>query len=226
MAKTSEVALLSKHLDDARNKYLDLEQKQSERNQLINSLSKENHTLRDQLEFFKKTIQLGYDQLQGFRNERIENISSFEQLKKIIVCCGQCHAEQYNEHERCIRLQQKNSFLNSKMNIMENNLEAARDELQNLRNCIKPYREKRETLTRSRKSIDVVCSDHNLGSHQRNFTKLTMTKIELTRCSSLANVRELDFTKHLKTVKNLLNDQGNLIKDLKSLSRVINLNKN
>lgn len=197
---------------------MDLEKQQIDKNLIINSLGKENQALRDLLEFFGNSIQLCYQQLQGIRNERVEHVSPVEQLKYIIVCCGQYHAGHCNDQDKCIRLQQKNRFLNTKMIIMENHLKAARDELQNLRTCIKPYKDKLDVITRPQTHIGVVCSEFKLGSHQQNFTKLTMTKIELSKCSSLANIRELDLTNHIKSVKKLLDDHDNLITDLKNLS--------
>lgn len=223
-AKATETASLSSHLDFARNQYLDLVQQQNEKNEIINSLGIENQTLRDQLEYFNNVIELGYNELQKIRNERVENISTLEQLKHIIVCCGQYYADHCNEHERCTRLEQKNRFLNNKILIMENNLEAASEELRNLRISLKhnPYKEKRDTVTRSRQCFGVVCSEYQIGPHQSNFTNLTMTKIELNNKHSLqTNFRDIDLKSHLNTVKKLLSDQDNLIKDLKSLSRVI-----
>lgn len=224
-AKANELASLNKHLDYARNKYLDLEKQQSEKNEIIINLSKEKHALRDQFEYISNAIQLCYQQLQEIRNEPVQNVSTLEQLKSIIICCGQYHADNCKEHERCIRLQQKNRFLTTKMIIMENNLEAARDELRNLRTCLKPYKEKSDALSRSRPGIGTVYSEYKLGALQKNFTKLTMTKVELTKCSSLANIRELDLKTHLKTVKNLLNENDSLINDLKCLSRLINVDE-
>ncbi|KAJ8726977.1 hypothetical protein PYW08_015374 [Mythimna loreyi] len=224
-AKASEIATLSSHLENARNQYLNLEKQQSEKNQIINNLSNENQALRDLLEFFGNAIQLCYQQLQGIRNERAENVSPLEQLKYIIVCCGKYHADHSSDQDKCIRLQQKNKFLNTKMIIMENHLEATRDELRNLRTCIKPFKDKREAITRAPNCIGVVCSEYKLGSHHQNIANLTMTQIQLSKCSSLASIRELDVTNHIKTVKKLLDEHDNLIDDLKDLSKEINVDK-
>ncbi|XP_021184545.3 uncharacterized protein LOC110372270 [Helicoverpa armigera] len=223
-AKAAEAASLSTHLDITRSKYMDLVHQQSEKNEVIHQLNGENRALRNRLDFYNNIIQLGYKELQNMRNECEENISFAEQLKHIIVCCGQYYADHFNEHERCTRLEQKNRFLNTKIVIMESNLKAATDELRNLRTCIKPYREKRDTPTNSRHCIDVVCSEYKMGSHQRNFANVTMT-FELNNCSSPTSMKDLDLTSHLKTVKKLLDDQDNLIKDLKSLSKGINVDE-
>ncbi|KAJ8725002.1 hypothetical protein PYW07_015960 [Mythimna separata] len=224
-SKASEIASLSTHLEHVRNQYMDLEKQQSEKNQIINNLSKENHALRDLLEFFRNAIQLSYHQLQGIRNKRVEDISPMEQLKYIIVCCGQYHSDNCNAQDKCIRLQQKNKFLNTKMIILENHLEAAREELRNLRTYIKPSKDERAALMRPQSCIGVVCSEYKLGSHYENFANLMMAQIQLSRCSSVANIRELDLTTHFKTVKKLIDDQDNLLLDLKDLSKAINVDK-
>ncbi|XP_022829700.1 uncharacterized protein LOC111358683 [Spodoptera litura] len=220
--KASEIATLTSHLDFARKNYLNLIRQQSEKDEIITNLSTENHALRDQLQFFENVIRLGYQELQKRRDEEhVENISSLEQLKHILASCGQFYADYCNEHEKRIQLEQKNKFLNTLMT-MENNLKP-KEKVGSV--CIN--KDKKCPPPSPRQRIGFARSEFKIGSHQRNFTNLTMTKIELNKHLSLSptNSRDLDLTTHLKTVKQLLNDQDNLIKDLKSLSKAINVDE-
>ncbi|KAF9809689.1 hypothetical protein SFRURICE_021572 [Spodoptera frugiperda] len=219
--KASEIATLTSHLDFARKNYLNLIRQQSEKDEIITNLSTENHALREQLQFFEKVIDLGYQELQKNKSgERVENISSLEQLKQILACCGQYYADYCNEHEKRIRLEQKNRFLDTLIT-MENNLKP-KDKIGSV--CINKDKKFPPPIPRQR--VAFARSELKLGSHQRNFTNFTMTKIELNKHSlSPTNSRDLDLTTHLKTVKQLLNDQNNLIKDLKSLTKVINVDE-
>ncbi|KAF9412896.1 hypothetical protein HW555_008742 [Spodoptera exigua] len=218
--KASETANLTSQLDISRKKYLNLIQQQSAKDEIIANLRRENRALRDQLEFFDNVIKLGYQEIQKMRNEETaENISALEQLKHILVCCGQYYANYCDEREKRIRLEQKNRFLNTLIT-MQNYL-TPKDKMDTVRN----NKDKKCPLPSPRQSIGLALSELKLGSHQRNFTNLTMTKIELNKHLSPMNNRDLDLTTHLKTVKQLLNDQDNLIKDLKSLSKAINVDE-
>ncbi|XP_026747117.1 uncharacterized protein LOC113508340 isoform X2 [Trichoplusia ni] len=223
-AKASETASLNSHLNFARTQYLDLYQQQNEKIEQINKLTAENQTLCDQLQCFNNIIQLGYNELQKIRSEPKENVSTLEQLKHIIVCCGQYYADHCNEQERCNRLEHKNRFLNNRILIMENHLQVALDELRNVRITLKHHNHKNEIVPKTGHCIGVVCSEYHAGPNETNYSNLTMTKIELNHQSlqtNNINMTDLDLTTHLKTVKKLLHDQENLIRDLRCISSVL-----
>ncbi|CAH0628902.1 unnamed protein product [Chrysodeixis includens] len=223
-AKASETAMLNNHLEFARSQYLELVQQQNEKSEAIVTLTAENQTLLDQLQYFNNVIQLGYNELQIIKNEPIQNVSVFEQLKQIIVSCGQYYADHCNEQERCNRLEQRNRFLNNRIIALENHLQVALEELRNVRITLKQQNYKNEIASKAGHCIGVVCSEYHAGPNETNFRNVTMTKIELNHQPIQLNnttLSDLDLTTHLQTVKQLLHDQEDLIRDLKGISSVI-----
>ncbi|XP_075972451.1 uncharacterized protein LOC142974172 [Anticarsia gemmatalis] len=224
-AKEVETASLNNQLNYARNQYWDLMKKQKATSEISIKLQAENQALRDKLQSFNNFIEIGYRNLLKPQVEIVENTPILEKLQNIIIYCGQYYADYCNQLEKCSQLEQKNRFLNSKLQILEKNLKSTSEQLRNNDSySIKHKREKRSSMSQRNftNMMGVVRSEYQLG-HRQSITNLTMTQIRIKNHSIHNDMRNLDLTSHLTTVQKLLQDQDTLIEDLRNLSNEIDV---
>ncbi|KAG6463294.1 uncharacterized protein LOC115452283 isoform X2 [Manduca sexta] len=217
-AGENESTSLNGHLHLARNEYADLYQKYRQTSQIIQTTTRDNKALREELDNLFDFIKLGYNELQKINNKCLPDISVTQQLKQIIICCGQYYADYNNEREINLQLSQKNRFLNNKINILNNSLEAVTEDLKNLR-CQNARLQKENNSHRERNEnykakyvVPISLACHK--KYQKNFHM--SSKIKFIRKSP-----DLDVTVHLSIIKKLLRDQDNLLRSLTSLSKEI-----
>lgn len=219
-AKDRETASLNSQLNNTRSEYWNLVKQEKEKNKLIHDLQAENETFRDKLQYLNNFIQLGYRGLQNIAKDKLEDFSSLKQLQKIIFFCGQYYADYCNQSEKCRQLEQKNRFLYSKLRILESHLEITMNEQRNGKRMEVPT--KQLSLLKRRQCCNSVCavsSESQIG----HCCCANMREIKLNKPVLVENDKNPDLTSHLSTVKKLLHDQDTLLKDLKSLSKEINV---
>lgn len=225
-AKEKEFGCLEKSLGSAQSKYTDLMEKNQNNKQLINSLTRDNALLNNKLDNLTNFVRLGYEELQKIREEPAEETSLLEQLRKLIVCCGQYYADYCNEHGECLHLKQRNSFLTNKSQILQGNIESLSEQLETLQyrylklqkendlikgRCNKTEQNDLEvSLSQVRIKSSVKLSDNNNDVD---------CNIKCSRSQCKLNYENgCDLSPHLSMVKKLLVSQDTLLRDLKSLS--------
>lgn len=209
-------ALSTRNLYTTKSECADVRQKQIDTNDTIDLLLKENKNMSNELENLANFIELCYEELQTIRNENFNDPSVIQQLKKIIICCGQYYADSQNERKKNKQLEQKHCFLKNKLSILDKNLEAVSEEvkclrlhnmrLQNENSILKDKMNKINNVNTERRSK----SEHRIRDKSENIKNST-NSIYLSPCC-------FDLKPHLKIVRKLLNDQNELIKDFKAMS--------
>ncbi|XP_063823418.1 kinesin-related protein 12-like [Ostrinia nubilalis] len=228
-AKENETMSLHNHINSARSEYADLSQKNKTNVETIRNLLAENKALKEKMEHLENFIELGYQELQKIQDIPAKDMPVVMQLKEIMLSCGQYYADYSNEHVNRTQLEQKNRFLNNKLNIISNNLQAVIEELKNLRyQNVKLQKENSLLKNKYFKQIDsyagiVVPSRHTF----REENTLHIQNINYnTSVQSVENDHSFDLTSHLSLVKSLLNNQDSMLKDLRKLSEKLSINSN
>lgn len=224
-AKENETISLHNHINSARSECADLSQKYETSAEIIRNLSSENRLLRDKIDHLENFIELGYQELQKMRDGPTENIPTVMQLKEIMLSCGQYYADYCNEHDTYLKVEQKNRFLNNKINIIGNNLQGVIEELKNLR-YLNAKLQKENSLLKNKyfKQIEdysgTLTDTHNFG--QENKVQIKNLKCNAS-LQSIESGHSFDLSSHLSLVKNLLNNQDNMLKDLRNLSEKLSI---
>lgn len=184
----------------------------------------ENQLLKDKIESVSNIVELGYKELQNIRNKPIDEVAIPLQIREIIMCCGQYYADYYNEHQKNLQLEQKNNFLNNRINILNNNIKAMIEELKNLK-----YQNDRlqndNTLLRN-----IINRNAN-----NKYSKMSKSENHLKYCKDITKfapknfnvykrekVQTVDLECHLSLIRNMLNEQDNLLDELNKLTKDLN----
>ncbi|XP_063530725.1 uncharacterized protein LOC134741762 [Cydia strobilella] len=225
-AKNKETEHLINKLKNIRNESSDLSKCNAENLNLIQQLRMENHNMNNDVQFLSNFIHMAYQKLQKMRNEIPEDMPFIEELKTILLACGQYYVDYCNARDQCAQLKQRNRFLRNKLNIVENNLAATTEELRNLRNINMNLKIKCEMHHKNEKKISknlenpIVSEmflDTFLGDGNKSDYYGYNAGISKAVCKQNISNKSLCFTSHLETVNNLLLDQDNMLKELKEL---------
>ncbi|KAJ0179321.1 hypothetical protein K1T71_005033 [Dendrolimus kikuchii] len=218
-AKINEITSLKVNINRAQNKIEDLNENDKNQSKIINTLTKENKIVCDELQNLKKFIDSGYKQLQTYQDIPTEEyLPSIVKLKNIIVHYSRNDAEFNNIHQKYEQVLQKNRFLNNKLSIVSQNLNASTNELWNLRNRM--LRLKKENSMLKNKTIIEQGKSNNIDfigyfkTRQKENIMLVNAKTEFD-----TDVCHIDLKSHLNLVKKLLNDQNEILKELTWLSQ-------
>lgn len=165
---------------------------------MLNQVESEANALREKVNNLQTFIQRAYEELQIIRGEPCRDIPVTLQLRQIIISCGQYYADYTNEHAKCLQLEKKNRFLTNKINIMENNLTSPRKEDERLR-----YHKLKKISSSS-------------FSELQKKTK-SPTSLVCVENGKIDNV-DCHLSRHFKLVRNILEDQDQMLKNLKDLA--------
>lgn len=223
-AKEKETTSLHNHLNSARSDCIDLFQKHVTNTETIQNLISENRALQDKLKNLDEFIDLGYDQLQKIQNDiRTEKLPTVMKLKEIILSCGQYYANYSNEYDTRMQLEQKNRFLNNKIKILVNNLEAITEELKLSRH--QNFKLQKENLMLKNKYMKRI-ENSSLETIQYATPMSQGNNVQTKGLDSeiMSNKHSFDLTSHLSLVKKLLISQDHMLKDLKKLSKELCVN--
>lgn len=188
----------------------------------------ENHALNEKLQNLHSFIELGYQELLKMQNETPSELSILMKLKQIMISCGQYYADYYNQHEKCLQLEQRNRFLNNKINILENNLGTVTQQLTKLQTQKGKDFQKGRGYVKENKGTTVnvgyVRSECQFGIQKNNSKTSAEEKSDPPRSGECKQVtipqyaNNFDLSSHLTLVRDLLNDQDVMLQDLKKLS--------
>ncbi|XP_063380311.1 uncharacterized protein LOC134666934 [Cydia fagiglandana] len=195
---------------------------------MIQQLRMENYNTNSDVQFLSNFIHMAYQKLQKMRNEIPRDMPLMEELKTILLACGQYYLDYCNARDQCAQLKQRNRFLTSKLNIVENNLAATTEELRNLRNinmilkikCDMHHKHGKEV---SKKLVNVETSVNEnklLGDgNKSDYYGYNAGIPKDVECKHNINIssKSLCLTSHFETVNNLLLDQDIMLKELKEL---------
>ncbi|CAG9791960.1 unnamed protein product [Diatraea saccharalis] len=214
-AKESETVSLHDDINTIRDECADYYIRNKLNAEMTENLKSENKALREKLEHLHKFINLGYVELQKMRNISLDNPTTVIQLKEIILSCGQYYADYCNEKETCLQIEQKNRFLNNKINILGTNIDGITTELKNIQyQNSKLHKENNmlknklvKIMENNALKIDEPCKNGLMDNLNNTF-----------RTQSENNESSFDLSSHLSLVKNLLDDQDVMLDDLKKMS--------
>ncbi|XP_061706426.1 uncharacterized protein LOC133517226 [Cydia pomonella] len=228
-AKNKETEHLMNKLKNIRNESLCLSKSNAENLSLIQQLRIENYNINNDVQFLSNFIHMAYQKLQKMRNEIPKDMPFIEELKTILLACGQYYVDYCNARDQCAQLKQRNRFLRNKLNIVENNLAATTEELRNLRNInvklkikCEMHHKNGEAFSKNlvNPSVSEMLLNNFLGDGNNSdcygYNADIPKAVECERNLKISN-KSLCLTSHLETVKNLLVDQDNMLKELKEL---------
>lgn len=230
-AKKKEITILNDNLKAAKKDSVDLNKKNNEISEVINNLTAWNQTLNEKYLHLVNFVSLGYKELQKMRNEKVKDVPTVMQLKEIMVSCGQYYADFRNERQKSLQLEQKNRFLTNKLRILENNLLSVSEELNTIQLKEKTQKLRTNQLKESinTQNIGVSGSENTFGK-QIYGPRISVHKPggdtvqTVSNKLSAAGSASLNLSSHLSLVKNLLNDQDTMLRDLKKLSDELSIN--
>ncbi|XP_063636064.1 uncharacterized protein LOC134806667 [Cydia splendana] len=210
------------------NKLKNLSRINAENLSLIQQLRMENYNTNNDVQFLSNFIHMAYQKLQKMRNEIPRDMPFMEELKIILLACGQYYLDYCNARDQCAQLKQRNRFLTSKLNIVENNLAATTEGLRNLRNInmklkIKCDMHQKHGKEFSKKLVNVKTSvNENIflgGGNKSDYYGYNAGIPKDVECKQNINIsnKSLCLTSHFETVNNLLLDQDIMLKELKKL---------
>lgn len=228
-AKNKEIKTLNDNLMSAKNNSEALIKTNNEISEAANNLTAWNHTLNEKYLHLVNFVNLGYKELQKMRNENLVDMPAVMQLKEIMVGCGQYYADSCNERQKNTQLEQKNRFLTNKLRILENNLLNVSEELNKAQFKEKKQKSRANQLKEKTQNIGVSglenkfekqplvprISFHKPGG---DMEQMVSNRLSVTGSASL------NLSSHLSLVKNLLNDQDTMLRDLKKLSDELSIN--
>lgn len=228
-AKKKEINTLARNLEATKSESEDLIKKNNNISETVKNLTEQNQNLNEKYLNLVNFIEIGYKELQNMRDEKLKEIPIAMQLKEIMVGCGQYYADFCNERQKSIKFEQNNRFLTNKIRILENNLLSVTTELNNIQ-----FKEKNQKLKANK--LKDKNQNVSLASSEKNFTKQTCTsrisvhkpggdmeQIKSNRLT-ITGSASLNLSSHLSLVKNLLNDQETMLRDLKKLSDELSIN--
>lgn len=223
--KKRETTSLTTQLVYARGECVDLLERYNNNIEIIDNLYKQNESLHEKLENLASFINLGYKELKKIQTEITEQPTTLTQLKKLIESCGKYYADYCNACEIGQNLKHRNKFLKLRIFVLENNIEAIKEQLKALE-----YRNLR--LKMENKQLEAK----NLGSKCLNV-KVAYSDVKMKQCieehkntkngkrfqDSGDSLQEkgFDLSTHLDIVKQLLLDQDTLLNDLTIISKEI-----
>lgn len=222
-AKKKEIKTISDNLKAAKSNSECLSKKNKDLSETVNNLTAWNRGLNEKYLHLVNFINLGYKELQKMRDENLKDLTAVMQLKEIMVGCGQYYADFCNEREKNLQLEQKNRFLTNKLRILENSLLNVSDELNKIKFKEKKQKLKANQLNDNTQKIGIS------GSHNKFATQTYVPRISVykpggdtgqieSKKLSVTRSASLNLSSHLSLVKNLLNDQDSMLRDLKKLS--------
>ncbi|XP_047989815.1 uncharacterized protein LOC125229082 [Leguminivora glycinivorella] len=229
-AKNKETENLLNQLKTVRNESYEISKSNAENLSLIQQLRMENYNISSDVQFLSNFIHKAYQKLQKMRNEIPKDMPFIEELKTILLACGEYYVDYCNARDQCAQLKQRNRFLRNKLNIVENNLAATTEELRNLRNINKKLKMKCEIHHKNgdafskndiNPSVDerrfniTALGDGNKSDHYRYNARIPKD-VECKQNFQISN-KSPCLTSHLETVNNLILDQDNMLKELKEL---------
>lgn len=221
--------ILNGNLEAAKSDTDNLNKKNNEISETVNNLTARNQNLNEKYLNLVNFVNLGYKELQKMRDENLKELPTVMQLKEIMVGCGQYYADFSNEHQKSMQLEQKNRFLTNKLRILENNLLSVTAELNKIQ-----FKEKNQKLRANQ--LKEKSQNIGLAGSENNFTKQTyIPRISVHKPGgdmgqivsnklSVTGSASLNLSSHLSLVKNLLNDQDTMLRDLKKLSDELSIN--
>ncbi|XP_063375327.1 uncharacterized protein LOC134662953 [Cydia amplana] len=226
--KNKETEHLMNKMKNIRDESSDLSKSNAENLSLIQQLRMENYNMNNDVQFITNFIHMAYQKLQKMRNEIPKDMPFIEELKTILLACGQYYVDYGNARDQCARLKQHNRFLKSKLKIVENNLAATTEELRNLRNINMKLKIKCEMQHKNGKEFSKKLANPSVSERGGNksdyngynagIPKAIETFYDLSvECNQNFNISKKSLTSHLETVNNLLLDQDNMLKELKEL---------
>lgn len=223
-AKENERTSLHNHINSARSDCIDLYHKNIINVENIHDLTSKNRELLDKINKMEEIIELGYRQLQKMQNIHTEELPTVMKLKEIMLSCGQYYADFNNEYDARLLLEQKNRFLNSKVNILVNNLEALNEEVKNLRHQNKRLQKDNAVLKNkyfTRTQIEDIPLE--ISSDTNSFVQDNAVHGNHLKTDIVSDSLNFDLTSHLSLVKDLLNNQDVMLNDLKKLSEKLSI---
>ncbi|XP_026326675.1 uncharacterized protein LOC113235254 [Hyposmocoma kahamanoa] len=228
-AKKKEIKTLNDNLMAAKNNSEALIKTNNEISEAVNNLTAWNHTLNEKYLHLVNFVNLGYKELQKMRDENLVDMPAVMQLKEIMVGCGQYYADFCNERQKNTQLEQKNRFLTNKLRILENNLLNVSEELNKVQFKEKKQKSRANQLKEKTQNIGVSGLENNfekqalvprISFHKPggDMEQMVSNRLSVTGSASL------NLSSHLSLVKNLLNDQDTMLRDLKKLSDELSIN--
>lgn len=168
-----------------------------------NNLITENNELKRENEILSKIINISFQKLKTIRGETLDDhttVDTLEQLKQLVVCCGQYYADYCNECIKNTQLQQRNSFLYNKTIILKTNVLGLNEELKNIK------------YQNTRLKIELLQLRRVKRPQKRykfTFDEKVIHDVDLTG----------DVESHVKLVKKLLLEQDYALKELDDVKK-------
>lgn len=188
----------------------------------------ENQKLKEKIDNLCYLIDLGYKEIQKIRGESLDDTNESMKLRKIFMCCGQYYADYRNEHQKQKQFEHRNKFLSNKVTILESNLNGLMEEGKNMRYQIIKLKNENNYLKGTKsKSNDIgdngnvniknSKSENNLQCYREgeNCTKGFIPKNIYN--DTTKPMKHLNLDCHLSMVKNLLQQQDCMLKELKGI---------
>lgn len=228
-AKKKEIMILNGNLEAVISDSEDLNKKNNEISEAIYNLTARNQNLNEKYLNLVNFVNLGYKELQKMRNENLKELPTLMQLKEVMVGCGQYYADFCNERQKSMQLEQKNRFLTNKLRILENNLLSVTAELNTIQFKDKNQKLRANQLKEKTQNIGLPGSEKNIAK-QTCLPRISVHKPKgdmgqiVSNKLSVTGSASLNLSSHLSLVKNLLNDQDTMLRDLKKLSDELSIN--